>query len=91
VTAMPRFRPGTRRERELGAVSVSLSTVFDWKHALTQNPSAWQASEHAPDVRRFVMKPFPFTIVDTELAEEILIVAVAHSSRRRRLRRSGPM
>ena len=57
-----------------------LTAVREAVRLITQNPSAWQASEHAP-VRRFVMERFPFTIVYTELAEEILIVAVAHSSR----------
>ena len=38
-------------------------------------------SEHALDVRWFVMERFPFTTVYTELAEEILIIAVAHTSR----------
>jgi len=58
-----------------------LTAVREAVRLITQNPGAWQASEHAPDVRRFVMERFPFTIVYTELAEEILIIAVAHSSR----------
>ncbi len=62
-----------------------LTAVREAVRLITQNPSAWQASEHAPDVRRFVMERFPFTIVYTELADEILIVAVAHSSREPRL------
>ena len=49
-----------------------LTAVREAVRLITQNPSAWQASEHAPDVRRFVMERFPFTIVYTELAEEIL-------------------
>lgn len=47
-----------------------LTAVREAVRLITQNPGAWQASQHAPDVRRFVMKRFPFTIVYTELAEE---------------------
>jgi hypothetical protein len=40
-----------------------LTAVREAVRLITQNPGAWQASEHAPDVRRFVMERFPFTIV----------------------------
>jgi plasmid stabilization system protein ParE len=48
---------------------------------IAENPRAWQASEYGRDLRRFVMDRFPFTIVYTELADEILILAIAHTSR----------
>jgi toxin ParE1/3/4 len=59
-----------------------LTAVREAVRLITQNPGAWQASEHAPDVRRFVMERFPFTIIYTEFAEEIVIIAVAHTSRK---------
>jgi toxin ParE1/3/4 len=67
--------------RREGLGTEFLTAVREAVRLITQNPSAWQASEYAPDVRRFVMERFPFTIVYTELAEEILIIAVAHTSR----------
>ncbi|HEY4181425.1 MAG TPA: type II toxin-antitoxin system RelE/ParE family toxin [Kofleriaceae bacterium] len=48
---------------------------------VAQNPHAWQASDYGLGVRRFVMDRFPFTIVYAELADEILIIAIAHTSR----------
>ncbi|HWO17385.1 MAG TPA: hypothetical protein VNO30_01370 [Kofleriaceae bacterium] len=35
-----------------------LTAVREAVRLITQNPGAWQASEHAPDVRRFVMQRF---------------------------------
>lgn len=58
-----------------------LSAVREAVRLVTQNPGAWQASEHTREVRRFVMDRFPFTIVYTELADEIFIIAIAHASR----------
>lgn len=50
-----------------------LTAVREAERLIRQNPDAWQASEHGRDVRRFVMDRFPFTIVYTELADEILV------------------
>lgn len=36
-----------------------LTAVREAVRLITQNPGAWQASEHAPDVRRFVMGAVP--------------------------------
>lgn len=58
-----------------------LTAVRDAVRLIAENPAAWQASEYGRDVRRFVMDRFPFTIVYTELANEILILAIAHTSR----------
>jgi len=67
--------------RREGLGTEFLSAVREAVRLVTQNPGAWQASEHGRDVRRFVMDRFPFTIVYTELADEILIIAIAHASR----------
>ncbi|MDX2091533.1 MAG: type II toxin-antitoxin system RelE/ParE family toxin [Kofleriaceae bacterium] len=67
--------------RRDGLGSEFLSAVRDAVRLITENPGAWQASEHGRDVRRFVMDRFPFTIVYTELTDEILIIAIAHASR----------
>lgn len=58
-----------------------LTAVRDAVRLIAENPAAWQTSEYGRDVRRFVMDKFPFTIVYTELADEILILALAHTSR----------
>ena len=58
-----------------------LNAVREAVRLVTENPDAWQASEYGRDVRRFVMDRFPFTIVYTEFADEILIIAIAHASR----------
>ncbi|MEI6506512.1 MAG: type II toxin-antitoxin system RelE/ParE family toxin, partial [Planctomycetota bacterium] len=58
-----------------------LTAVREAVRLITQNPGAWQASEYGRNVRRFVMDRFPFTIVYTELADEILIIAISHASR----------
>lgn len=58
-----------------------LTAVRDAVQLIARTPGAWQASEHGRDVHRFVMERFPFTIVCTELADEILIIAIAHTSR----------
>jgi toxin ParE1/3/4 len=67
------------RRKDLGIEF--LTAVREAIRLITRNPGAWQTTDHSPDVRRFVMERFPFTIVYTELAEEILIIAVAHASR----------
>jgi toxin ParE1/3/4 len=67
--------------RREGSGTEFLTAVREAVRLITQNPGAWQASEHALDVRRFVMDRFPFTIVCTELADEVLIIAIAHASR----------
>lgn len=56
--------------RREGLGSEFLSAVREAARLITQNPSAWQASEYGRDVRRFVMDRFPFTLVYTELADE---------------------
>ncbi len=67
--------------RREGLGTEFLNAVREAVRLLTQNPGAWQASEHGRDVRRFVMDRFPFTIVYSELADEILVIAIAHASR----------
>jgi toxin ParE1/3/4 len=67
--------------RREGLGTEFLTAVRDAVRLITQNPAAWQASAYAAGVRRFVMQRFPFTIVYTELADEILIIAVAATSR----------
>ena len=67
--------------RRDGLGSEFLSEVREAVRLITENPGAWQASEHGSDIRRFVMDRFPFTIVYTELVDEILIIAIAHASR----------
>ena len=67
--------------RREGLGTEFLNTVREALRLITENPGAWQASEHERDVRRFVMDRFPFTIVYTELADEILVIAIAHASR----------
>ena len=67
--------------RREGLGSEFLSAVREAVRLIAEAPAAWQASEHGRDVRRFVMDRFPFTIVYTELADEVLIVAIAHASR----------
>lgn len=67
--------------RREGLGTEFLTAVRDAVRLVSQNPGAWQASEHARDVRRFVMDRFPFTIVYTELPDEVLIIAIAHASR----------
>ena len=58
-----------------------LAAVRDAERLINDNPQAWQAAEYGHNVRRFVMGKFPFTLVYTELADEILIIALAHTSR----------
>jgi len=58
-----------------------LAAVREAVRLIAERPGAWQTSDVGRDVRRFVMDRFPFTIVYTELADEILIVAISHSSR----------
>ena len=67
--------------RREGLGAEFLTAVRESVRLLTENPGAWQASEHGRDVRRFVMDRFPFTIVYTELADETLVIAIAHASR----------
>ena len=67
--------------RREGLGTEFLSAVREAVRLVAQNPGAWQASEHGRDVRRFVMDRFPFTIIYTELANEILVIAIAHASR----------
>jgi hypothetical protein len=43
-----------------------LTAVREAVRLITQNPGAWQASEHAPDVRRFVNGAVPVPSPDTE-------------------------
>lgn len=64
-----------------GLGSEFLAAVRDAERLINQNPDAWQATEYGRNVRRFVMGKFPFTLVYTELADEILIIALAHTSR----------
>ena len=45
-------------------------------------PEAWAAYPKRRDVRRYVMKRYPFVIVYRELAEEIRVLAVAAAKRR---------
>ena len=45
-------------------------------------PEAWAADSKRPEVRRFVMKRYPFVIVYRELATEIRVLAVAATRRR---------
>lgn len=51
-----------------------MSAVREAVRLITQNPSAWQTSEHGRDVRRLVMERFPFIIVYAELAEADLVL-----------------
>jgi len=67
--------------RREGLGTELLGAVREAVRLVSENPAAWQASEHGRGVRRFVMDRFPFTIVYTELADEILIIAIAHASR----------
>lgn len=67
--------------RREGLGTEFLVAVREAVRLISENPVAWQASEHGRAVRRFVMDRFPFTIVYTELADEILIIAIAHASR----------
>ncbi|MBL0214031.1 MAG: type II toxin-antitoxin system RelE/ParE family toxin [Myxococcales bacterium] len=67
--------------RQDGLGTEFLHAVREAVRLVTLNPAAWQASEHGRDVRRFVMDRFPFTIVYTEFADEILVIAIAHASR----------
>ena len=47
---------------------------------ITTRPQAWQSL--GPDVRRFVLGRFPYSIIYRASPEEILIVAYAHQRRR---------
>lgn len=67
--------------RREGLGTEFLAAVRDAVRLVAQNPAAWQATEHGREVRRFVMDRFPFTIVYTELPDEVLIIAIAHASR----------
>jgi hypothetical protein len=45
--------------RREGLGTEFLAAVREAVRLVTQNPGAWQASEHGRDVRRFVMDRFP--------------------------------
>lgn len=67
--------------RREGLGNEFLAAVREAVRLVSENPGAWQASEYSRGLRRFVMDRFPFTIVYAELADEILVVAIAHASR----------
>ena len=67
--------------RREGLGAEFLSAVREAVRLIAENPGAWQSSDHGREVRRFVMDRFPFSVVYTELADEILVIAIAHASR----------
>ena len=67
-------RPGLGREFD-HAVNAAIDLLEDEIVPLTNLPSAAGA-------KRLLLKRFPYDIVVRELPEEIVVVAVAHQSRR---------
>ena len=67
-------RPGLGKEFE-HAVNAAIDLLEDEIVPLTNLPSAAGA-------KRLLLKRFPYDIVVRELPEEIVVVAVAHQSRR---------
>ena len=67
-------RPGLGREFD-HAVNAAIDLLEDEIVPLTNLPSAAGA-------KRLLLKRFPYDIVVLELPEEIIVVAVAHQSRR---------
>ena len=59
------------------AFNVGLKSAFA---SIEQNPNAW--SPLRGGVRRYVMKRFPYQLIYRVEADEIVIYAVAHQSRR---------
>lgn len=62
-----------------------LDAVAQGLEALEKDPSRFTRVPIAPpdrDVRRLLLKRFPYELVFEIRAEEVLVVAVAHSSRR---------
>ncbi|WP_052555895.1 type II toxin-antitoxin system RelE/ParE family toxin [Enhygromyxa salina] len=50
------------------------------KRLVRERPGAWPEVE--PGVRRFVFRRFPFTLIYVVKPDEVLVLAVAHHSRR---------
>lgn len=70
-------RPGLGIEFD-HAVNAAIDLLEDSIVALTNMPGAAGARE----TKRLILKRFPYDIVVREVSEEIIVVAIAHQSRR---------
>jgi plasmid stabilization system protein ParE len=62
-----------------------IDAVLETEDMIRENPRQWPNVDDVPhelDVRRCLVKDFPFALVYVELVDEILILAVAHGKRR---------
>src|SRR5262245_51185894 len=70
------------RREDLG-----IDFVRDVREALLRiasRPHTWPAAPNVPEhlhVRRFVLRRFPYAVVFADLANEIRVLAIAHTSR----------
>ncbi len=58
--------------------------VRDALDRVAENPQTWPSVRDVParlNVRRFLLRRFPYSIVFVELDNEIRVLAIAHSSR----------
>ena len=85
-------------ERELGEAALwyddrvrglgedLLAEVEHWFDALPETPHAWprwpDAPERRPPVRRALLRRFPFAVGYQAFEDRILVLAIAHTSRR---------
>ena len=72
-------------DRQLPGLSLDLlDAVEDAIELIIQRPAAWQRDGIVADreIRRFVMRRFPFSVVYYVADDVVRIVAVAHAKRR---------
>ena len=70
------------RRRNLGIDF--LRVVREALERIADNPQTWPLVRDVParlNVRRFLLRRFPYSIVFLELEDEIRVLAIAHSSR----------
>lgn len=87
-----RFHPEARAEarqaaewyraRSIAAARGFAISLDDGIRAICEHPEAWPTWPGRDDVRRRVLRRYPFTIVYLVDGEAVVIVAVAHQKRR---------
>ena len=73
-------------EQVLGLGEDLLAEIERWLEVLPETPHTWSRWPDAPDrhppVRRVLLRRFPFAIAYQAFEDRILVLAVAHTSRR---------
>lgn len=79
------FRPHSST-RKLAWGLATTSEVSRWFNALLEAPLTWPEWPDAPTlgspVRRALLRRFPFAIAYQALEDRIMVIAIAHTSRR---------